>query len=137
MQNLTNIDALWLASLAERFGDNGDADASRLRAIANNLQGLDETNQNLSNARTYADGYATAELRMHRRSNILTNPDGEDTVGKAILAQIDQRVASGNVKRLALGERGLEDQPHTFNGPTRRKAPAPTLSIDLSFLGDL
>ena len=143
----TNMDSRALAQLAEDFQRDDSATAAMLLRIADNLQRLDEANQILSNNRTYEQGVADAEARMRRRSNVLENPDGEDDRGAAILRQIDQRVAEGNVKKLALGERALEDKPHMFNGPAPRKAkPAakpttstlPTeLKLDLTFLGDL
>lgn len=136
--SLTNMDALFLSQLAGDF-DLTDPDqaaiASRLSAIAQNLQSLDEKVQALSN--DYARGLRDAEARMFRRSNILTNPPGEDETGRSILAQINQRVAQGNVKRVPLGERALEDKPHEFNGPRRKAAkPSPAIDLDLSFLRD-
>lgn len=147
-QRFTNMDAMWLAALADtadQLANHGEsilaeADINRLRAIANNLQSLDERNQNLMNATGgYAQGVADAEARMRRRSNVLANPEGEDAMGKTILEQINRRVAEGNVKKIALGERALEDAPDKFNAPLRKpKAKAvPKIELDLDFLGDL
>lgn len=144
-RQFTNIDALYLISLADTFTGDEDQDAiaSRLRTIAENIQSLDERNMNLIGATDgYAQGYAAAEAAMRRRSNILTNPEGEDERGKTILEQINRRVAEGNVKKIALGERALDDAPDKFNAP-RRTAPAkpkaavPAINLDLDFLKEL
>lgn len=146
MNTFTNIDAMWLAQLAEGFSPAQPDEAAihaRLLRIASNVQGLDERNQMLSHTgdNTYAAGYAAAEARMRRRSNVLANPEGEDETGKSILDQINRRVAENNVKRYAVGERALEDKPHMFNGPMRR-APAkakatPKIDLDLDFLNGI
>lgn len=140
--HFTNMDSLWLQMLADSYtlGDEDQGSIrNRLMVIAQNLQRMDELNQTLSNNRSYADGYAAAEAAMRRRSNVLVNPEGEDERGASLLAQINKRVAEGNLKRIALGERALEDKPHEFNARVR-KAPAkpkPAIDLDLSFLGDL
>ncbi len=144
-RSFTNMDSLWLVALADSFSPNLEDEApihARLLAIAENIQGLDEKNQNLINATDgYAQGYAAAEAAMRRRSNILSNPEGEDATGKAILDQINRRVAENNVKRIPLGERALDDKPHEFNGPRKRAAPVskplPKVDLDLDFLEDL
>lgn len=136
----TNIDALYLSQLADTFERDDAATCARLRRIAQNLQSLDERVQVLSNLPTdYAAGYAAAEAAMRRRSNILSNPEGEDAKGESILEQINRRVAEGNLKRIALGERALDDRPHEFNAPRRKaaKSSVPPVDLDLSFLGDL
>lgn len=155
--HFTNMDSLWLQMLSDRLRENPamedelgyvslnlDEVFARLRSIAQNLQSLDERNQVLSSNRSYADGYAAAEAAMRRRSNVLVNPEGEDVHGASILDQINRRVAEGNLKKIALGERALEDKPHEFNAPVRRKpqaakpkAAVPSVDLDLSFLGDL
>lgn len=143
-QRFTNMDAMWLSAFADdldsEWGVDNKEKSSRLRAIANNIQSLDERNQNLMNATGgYAQGVADAEARMRRRSNVLANPEGEDAMGKTILEQINRRVAEGNVKKIALGERALDDAPDKFNAPLRKpKAkPVPKIELDLDFLGDL
>lgn len=142
----TNIDSRDLCELSSRIGfatsaEQANADRTALLRIAGNLQRLDEANQILSNNRTYEQGVADAEARMRRRSNILENPAGEDDTGRAILAQIDKRVAAGDVRKYELGERALDDKPDKFNAPLRRKpVPAkatPAIDLDLDFLSDM
>lgn len=138
----TNLDALWLANFADSFSPGNPEENhihAQLLAIAGRLQRLDETNALLSQNTEYARGYAAAEAAMRRRSNILTNPEGEDAIGASILSDIERRVAEGRVRRIPQGERGLEDNPHLFNAPVRRKPKRaePTLSLDLSSLDDL
>lgn len=144
-RQFTNIDSLFLVQLAGDFDiHNPDeaAIANRLCAIAENLQTLDERNMALIGATDgYAQGYAAAEARFRARSNILANPEGEDERGRAILDQINQRVAQNNVKRIPLGERALDDKPHEFNGPARKRPaatkPLPAVDLDLDFLEGL
>lgn len=146
--HFTNMDSLWLQMLRGMVNtgevmvagnEKANEIMTRLDAIAGNLQRMDEANQILSNNRTYEQGYAAAEAAMRRRSNILPNPEGEDEHGKSILEQINKRVAEGNLKKIALGERALEDKPHEFNARVRTAKPKakPTIDLDLSFLGDL
>ena len=145
---LVNIDARWLADFAAEIEwDHSDETVSRLLAIAGNLQRLDEANQILSNNRTYDQGVRDAEARMRRRSNVLSNPEGEDAKGAAILRQIN----AAAVTRVPTGARALDDKPHEFNTrftgksgftPAKQaKAKAnkadPAVALDLSFLGDL
>jgi hypothetical protein len=144
-RSFTNIDSLYLVQLADDFDVHYPDEAliaNRLLAIAENLQSLDERNMALMTASGgYAQGVADAEARIRRRSNVLTNPEGEDAKGASILEQINRRVAEGNLKKIAMGERALDDAPDKFNAP-RRKAPAkpqavPDVSLDLDFLRDL
>jgi hypothetical protein len=145
--HFTNMDAIWLSELAQglEWGDEGalhnNAAIARLRAIASNLQSLDDRVVALQ-SRTYEDGWAAAMATIYARSNVLPNPEGEDATGKAIMSQIDRLAAEGRVKRYALGERALDDQPHRFNAPVRRKpAPSkpsiPDIDLDLDFLKEI
>lgn len=143
----TNMDAIWLEDFAKLVRVSGTisidgapvditAYASRLLAIADNLQGLD--NKALESAtlfdQGYKEGYAASEARMRRRSNILTNPEGEDATGQAIIAQIDAH----SVTRVPLGQRTLEDRPHEFNAPIKKPHMAKPLErkqqVDISNL---
>lgn len=141
----TNLDAMWLAMHAEGFDPASPEEneiAARLLRIAENLQSLDERNAILVEATGgYEQGYAAAQAAMRRRSNVLVNPEGEDAEGATILAQINRKVAQGNVKRVPLGERALDDKPHEFNGPRKpREKPigaVPAIELDLGFLGEL
>lgn len=145
---MTNLDALWLLAHADAFdaaSPEENAIKARLIAIATNLQRMDEANAILSANRTYLQGVADERARQHNRSNILSNPDGEDVTGAAILAQIERRMAEGGVKKVALGVRALEDKPHMFNAPIKKpqagakaKAkPAADLDLNLDILLDL
>lgn len=140
-QVFTNMDALFLRMVAE--GSEGQLDnntRSRLLVIAENLQSLDDRVAALqslpSTSGTYAEGYAAAEARMRARSNILSNPEGEDATGAAIIKQIDRLAAEGKVKRIALGERALDDKPDKFNAPYRKAKATSSLNIQLD-LSDL
>lgn len=140
----TNLDSLWLAMHVDSFDRASPEEneiAARLLRIAENLQRMDEQNAALVANNSFEQGYATAEARMRRRSNILANPEGEDAEGNAIIAQINQRVKAGGVRKVPLGERALDDKPHEFNGPRRaREKPigaVPAVDLDLDFLGEL
>jgi hypothetical protein len=159
--HFTNMDAIWLNELVDALGQEGTILASlkfmefegeegawftseteaRLRTIARNLQSLDDRVVALQ-SRTYEDGWAAAMATIYARSNVLPNPEGEDATGKAIMSQIDRLAAEGRVKRYALGERALDDQPHRFNAPVRRaakppKASMPDIDLDLDFLKEI
>lgn len=137
---MTNLDALWLRQLSDEFARDDSSVAARLLRIADNLQRLDEQNALLKQNQSFEAGVAAAEARMRARSNLLpANPEGEDAEGASLLDQINRRVAEGNVRRIAAGERALEDKPHLFNAPRRRQAKpkTPTIDLDLDFLGDL
>lgn len=149
----TNLDAMWLQQLADRTAQ-GDSSVvlangveARLRLIAQHLQSMDERLAVLQGNQSFAQGYAASEARMLARSNIVANPEGEDDTGRSILEQINRRVAEGNLKRVPLGERALDDKPDKFNAPfasrtgfkKQREAakPVPAIDLDLSFLGEL
>ena len=138
VDNFTNLDALWLSQLADSLPREQAATQSRLRLIAQHLQSMDERIAVLQNNRTYEQGWADAQRQILGRSNIV-NPPEEDARGQEILALIDKRVAEGRVKRVPLGERALDDQPHVFNAPLRRKPTkaTPAISLDLSGLDEL
>lgn len=138
----TNLDSMWLSAHAEGFdpaSPEENAIRARLIRIAENIQRLDELNAALTNNQSYEQGYAAAEARMRRRSNILSNPAGEDEKGSAIIEQINKRVASGQVKKVPLGERALDDAPERFNAPRRQGATRaePVIDLDLSALDNL
>lgn len=145
--HFTNLDALWLRQLADHLDAHGqglveDTGINRLRLIAQHLQSMDEKLAVLQGNRTYDQGWADAHRTILGRSNIVANnPEGEDAIGAAIIKQINTLEAQGRIKRVPLGERALEDQPHKFNAPLRRKPapakPTPAVDLDLSFLGDL
>lgn len=143
-QSYTNLDAMWLSTHAEGFDPRSpeeNAIRARLLRIAGNLQRLDEQNQALASNNSYEQGYAAAEARMRRRSNILTNPEDEDAEGSAIISQINARVASGRVQKVPLGERALDDAPDKFNARKRagsaKAKPLPDIDLDLSVLDNL
>lgn len=136
--HFTNMDALWLSQLADSF--RGEPEEARLRLIAQHLQSMDEKLCVLQANRTYDQGWADAHRSIMARSNIIAdNPAGEDAIGAQIIKQINSLEAQGKVKRIALGERALEDKPDKFNAPIRRPKPkaVPSVDLDLSFLGDL
>lgn len=137
---MTNLDALWLRQLSDEFARDDASVAARLLRIADNLQRLDEQNALLKQNQSFEAGVAAAEARMRARSNLLpANPSGEDVEGESLLAQINRRVAEGNVQRIDAGVRALDDKPHLFNAPRSRKTAAktPAIDLDLDFLEDL
>lgn len=141
----TNLDALWLSHFADGLDLQPDRNAAvaRLRLIAQHIQSLDDKNAALASlqGKGYAEGVRDAEARMRQRSNVLSNPAGEDDTGAAIISQINRLEAEGRVKRAALGERTLDDKPHLFNGPLKRGhkpvRSTEVLDLDLSSLDDL
>lgn len=138
----TNLDAMWLSELAAGTTVKlalGDERLARLHLIAQHLQSMDEKLAILQNNRTYDQGWADAMRTVMGRSNIVAdNPVGEDAIGAAIIKQINTLEAQGKVKRIALGERALDDKPDKFNAPLRKTPKAlPSVDLDLSFLGDL
>lgn len=137
MNNFTNLDALWLDQLADYHGGTDPNTANRLRLIAQHIQSLDERNQVLSNNQTYQSGYAAAMRELRARSNV--EPQSVDDGQTTIFDQIDKLAKAGKVKRVPFGTRALDDKPHEFNAPIRKKREeaAKPSGLDLSFLGDL
>lgn len=131
-----NIDASYLANYANDIAAIDPEVAARLLLIAQHLQGLDD-----ASALQYQLGRRHMEAEIFARSNVLSNPEGEDEVGKRIIARIEALNATP-VRRIPLGVRALEDKPHQFNAPVR-KAPKPVerdevqTKLDLSILIDL
>jgi len=145
--HFTNLDALWLQSYVDgSFTPRSALEQAecnaRMLLIAQHLQSMEEKLVALQSNRTYDQGWADAHRTILGRSNIVANnPAGEDAIGAQIIKQINSLEAQGKIKRVPLGERALEDAPHKFNAPLRRKAepakPVPAIDLDLSFLGEL
>lgn len=125
-----NLDSMWLANLADDFRGDDDEIAARLLRIAEHLQSLDNRVAALGNG--YEQGVRDATARMRARSNILSENPEADAEGEAILEQL----TSIKVKHIPMGVRALDDRPHEFNAPVKKKA-KPTIDLDLSFLEEL
>lgn len=71
MAEFVNLDAAWLAELAEdEYIAANPATSARLRLIAQRLESMDEKLRNLQSTKTYADGVRDERMRMLSRSNL-------------------------------------------------------------------
>jgi hypothetical protein len=135
MAEFVNLDARWLANLANAF--DGEPEQARLLLIAEHLQSMDEKLQNLSNSvGEFERGVQAERLRIFGRSNL---PPQSVEVSPELHAAL---LASKPVKKIARGVSAFAPLPAPKKLKEVKKISSPALNeilsglkIDLSSIG--